>query len=117
MGGITASVVPMQGRVDVSEASTQAGIRSCRSGTVRMAPSKVLIPTEVGHRFRNDAGRWFRFEVGHLFQPSGDGRTQPELIDRRRRMPSGSESLHLIGLLQLSAKRRRRNKIIAEKWG
>src|SRR5215813_10493287 len=71
MGGITASVVPMQGRVDVSEASTQAGIRSCRSGTVRMAPSKVLIPTEVGHRFRNDAGRWFRFEVGHLFQPIG----------------------------------------------
>ena len=61
----------MQGRVDVSEASTQAGIRSCRSGTVRMAPSKVLIPTEVGHRFRNDAGRWFRFEVGHLFQPIG----------------------------------------------
>jgi len=56
MGGITASVVPMQGRVDVSEASTQAGIRSCRSGTVRMAPSKVLIPTEVGHRFRSEAG-------------------------------------------------------------
>jgi hypothetical protein len=35
---------------------------------LKLSPSSLRIPGQVGHRFRFEVGRCFRFEAGHLFR-------------------------------------------------
>src|SRR5215831_17764282 len=44
---------------------------NCRSAAKLRRVAILLIPGEVGHRFRTDPGHPFRFEVGHPFIGSG----------------------------------------------
>jgi hypothetical protein len=52
-------------RTNLFQPSVQAEEKKKRIGA---RPSSVLVPVEVGQRFRNELGHRFRFEAGHLFQ-------------------------------------------------